>query len=33
MVREWVGLHQEELHADWELAREGRPLATTDPLP
>jgi hypothetical protein len=33
LVREWVGLHQEELEADWELAHHGQPLATIDPLP
>ncbi len=33
LVREWVGLHKEELEADWELARREEPLATIDPLP
>ena len=33
LVREWVELHRAELEADWELARQGQPLATIDPLP
>ncbi len=33
LVREWVELHRAELEADWELARQGRPLATIEPLP
>lgn len=33
LVREWVELHSAELLADWELASQGQPLATIDPLP
>jgi len=33
LVREWAGLHREELDADWELAHQGQPLARIDPLP
>jgi hypothetical protein len=33
LVREWVALHRAELEADWELARQERPLVTIDPLP
>lgn len=33
LVREWVELHRAELQEDWELARQGQPLATIDPLP
>lgn len=31
-VLEWHELHQEELRADWELARERRPLMKIAPL-
>ena len=33
LVREWVELHRAELEADWELAQDGQPLVTIDPLP
>jgi hypothetical protein len=33
LVREWTELHRAELEADWDLAREGQPLVTIDPLP
>lgn len=33
LVREWAGLHREELDADWELAHHEQPLARIDPLP
>ena len=33
LVHEWVELHRAELIADWELASQGQPLATIDPLP
>lgn len=32
MVLEWAALHQEELLADWELARQARPLDKIAPL-
>lgn len=33
LVAEWTQLHREELEADWELARQERPLNTIAPLP
>jgi hypothetical protein len=33
LVREWAGLHQEELAANWALAQELEPLVPIDPLP
>jgi hypothetical protein len=27
MVLEWAAIHREELRANWELAREGKPLS------
>lgn len=33
LVAEWTHLHHEELDADWELARQERPLNTIEPLP
>jgi hypothetical protein len=33
MVTEWVQLHQEELMADWQRARERQPLVAIEPLP
>jgi hypothetical protein len=33
LVREWTGLHETELRADWELAQAHAPLASIDPLP
>ncbi len=32
-VIEWAATHQAELLADWEKARQGRPLDWIDPLP
>ena len=32
LVREWAGLHEEELSANWELARARRPLNPMAPL-
>lgn len=32
MVKEWAGLHREELKQDWEAARRGQPLKRIDPL-
>ena len=32
MVIEWARAHQGELHENWELAREHRPLHQIDPL-
>ncbi len=32
LVLEWSFLHRNELLADWELAREGKPLQKIDPL-
>jgi hypothetical protein len=32
-VREWASLHEAELLANWERAREMRPLDPIDPLP
>ena len=32
LVLEWASLHQEELSANWELARSGRPLNPVPPL-
>lgn len=33
LVREWAGLHEAELRADWELAQARQSLASIDPLP
>lgn len=33
LVREWAGLHREELEQDWHLAQELRPLLAIEPLP
>lgn len=33
LIREWTGLHEAELQADWELAQARAPLASIDPLP
>jgi hypothetical protein len=32
LVLTWAAQHRDELHADWELARAGRPLAPIEPL-
>jgi hypothetical protein len=32
LVQAWVEIHQEELLADWELARSGQPVFKIDPL-
>ena len=32
LVREWAGLHRDELLANWERARDYEPLAPIDPL-
>jgi hypothetical protein len=31
-VIEWLGLHRDELLADWDLARDSQPLNKIDPL-
>ncbi|HWE34151.1 MAG TPA: DUF4160 domain-containing protein [Solirubrobacteraceae bacterium] len=33
LVREWAGLHADELAQDWELAQALEPLVEIDPLP
>lgn len=33
LVREWVGLHRDELDANWSRARAGEPLSSIEPLP
>lgn len=33
MVAEWAALHQDELLADWQRARDLEPLEKIDPLP
>ncbi len=32
LVREWIDLHVDELHADWELAQAGRDVKKIAPL-
>lgn len=32
LVREWIDLHNEELEADWQLARQGRAVNKISPL-
>lgn len=32
LVQEWITLHVDELHADWELAQNGRKLNSINPL-
>jgi hypothetical protein len=32
LVAEWASLHREALEANWELARQGRPLRAIPPL-
>ena len=32
LVEEWAALHRDELAANWDLARQGRPLNRIDPL-
>ncbi|OGT72096.1 MAG: transcriptional regulator [Gammaproteobacteria bacterium RIFCSPLOWO2_02_FULL_57_10] len=32
LVQEWIALHVDELHADWELAQNGRELNSINPL-
>jgi hypothetical protein len=32
LVFEWASRHRDELRANWELARQGRPLRPIDPL-
>lgn len=32
LAREWIDLHHDELEADWELARAGKPLQRIKPL-
>jgi len=32
LVREWAGIHMDELQENWELAREGLPLKRIRPL-
>ncbi len=32
LVQEWIALHIDELHADWELAQNGQALKTISPL-
>jgi len=33
LVREWIDLRYPELHADWELAKQGKEIKSIDPLP
>jgi hypothetical protein len=33
LVKDWVGLHRDELEEDWIRSQSGEPLATIDPLP
>jgi hypothetical protein len=33
LVRSWARLHQEELHRNWQRARDEEPLLPIDPLP
>jgi Domain of unknown function (DUF4160) len=33
LVKEWVGLHREELEANWQCSQSEVPLATIEPLP
>ncbi|MCA1707888.1 MAG: DUF4160 domain-containing protein [Actinobacteria bacterium] len=33
LVREWAGLHRDELHQAWARATSGEPPGTIDPLP
>ena len=33
LVKEWTGLHRDELEDDWRLAQELRPLNPIEPLP
>jgi len=32
LVQAWIEIHQDELMADWELASQGEPIFTIDPL-
>ena len=32
LIREWAGLHQAELHANWEHMKKGQPLNRIAPL-
>lgn len=32
LVQEWIALHVDELHTDWELAQNGRELNPINPL-
>lgn len=32
LVKEWLALHIDELHADWELAQNGHELKSISPL-
>ncbi len=33
LVKQWIGLHREELLEDWDLARAKQPLKKIEPLP
>jgi len=33
LILEWVGLHRDDLLADWDRARRGEPLVPVPPLP
>jgi hypothetical protein len=33
LVREWAGMRRHDLLANWDRARQGRPLRRVDPLP
>lgn len=32
LVRDWIDLRYEELHEDWELAKQGKEIRSIDPL-
>lgn len=32
LIREWAALHRPEIEADWQRAKEGRPLESIEPL-
>lgn len=32
LVREWAGVHRDELQRNWDLARNGEPLEQVEPL-
>ena len=33
LIREWAGLHRDELQTNWERAQARTPVASIDPLP